>query len=114
TTNGTVWNARVEKLLDALPFQVGISLDGVSRETVESIRVNARHAILMRNVMRFREAALRRRGRQPAGHRFLMQLNFCLMTRNWREVGDFFLWAEELEASMWITVVTAPSRESLF
>lgn len=114
TTNGTVWNAKVERLLEKLPIDVGISLDGLTRETVESIRVNARHTILTQNVKRFRDAALRRKAGEPPGERFLVQTNFCLMPRNWREVGDFFLWAEELDATMWITVVTSPERESLF
>ena len=41
TTNGTIWNDRVERLLDALPISIMVSVDGCTKETFESIRVGA-------------------------------------------------------------------------
>src|SRR5262249_12065825 len=44
TTNGTILDRRVERLLAELPVSIAVSLDGVSNETIERIRVGARAA----------------------------------------------------------------------
>jgi radical SAM protein with 4Fe4S-binding SPASM domain len=115
TTNGTIWSSKVERVLEQLKqVDVAISLDGVEAPTMEEIRVNAKHATLMRNLEHFRAAARRRKASEPADTRVLLQMNFCVMRRNWRELGDFFLWADSLEASAWVTPVVGPEHESVF
>lgn len=112
TTNGTVFNKRVERVLERLPFDIAISIDGVSREVVEGIRVNARYDILMQNVRKFQQYALQRK--KDWTERYLVQLNFCLMRHNWQEMGGFFLLAEEFESRVWVAPVWSPSEHSLF
>ena len=52
-TNGTVFDRRVERVLDRLPCTISMSLDGATAETVESIRRNARFDDIMANPRRY-------------------------------------------------------------
>ena len=54
TTNGSQYNAKVERVLEALPVSISVSIDGATKETLEKVRVNARYEELMENVHRFR------------------------------------------------------------
>jgi len=106
TTNGTVFDARVERVLGHLPVQVAVSLDGVRPETIERIRVGASAVEVLANARRFaRHSHLL--GRQCT-------LNFCLLRENWRELPDLFLLAQELGAGTWVVPVTHPPETSLF
>lgn len=104
TTNGTQWSPRVERVLDALPFSVGISIDGLRPETVESIRVGVDHERLMTNVQRF----VAYRDRTGAS----LSLTYCLMVQNVAEFVDFLLFAEELECSVFVNTVRHPPANS--
>lgn len=114
TTNGTVWNRRVESILERLPMHIAVSLDAVQPKTMQAIRVLAQPANVMRNVHRFRDYALRRHGGVVPSDGHLISLNFCLMRRNWREMGDFFLMAEELACRIWATPIVWPPARGLF
>ncbi|HKB16228.1 MAG TPA: radical SAM protein, partial [Planctomycetota bacterium] len=105
-TNGSQWNERVERILERLPVHVCVSLDGATKETVESIRVNARFEIVMENIRRFL-ASTRRRGTG-------FSLSYCLMRQNWREFGTFLRMAEELGCATWINTVLDPPTCSLY
>src|SRR5262249_50045574 len=52
TTNGTVFNRRVERILESLDIGISISLDGITKQTIEAIRRNARYETLMYNLSR--------------------------------------------------------------
>lgn len=105
TTNGTVWNERVERLLADLPTDIAVSVDGATRTTFERIRSGASFDRVLANLQRFRTHARHRRGR--------LRLNFCLMRANWHEFVDVLLLAEQLDVEVWVTVVTIPERLSL-
>lgn len=105
TTNGTVWNGRVERMLDRTRLWVSVSFDGATAATFERIRAGARFDRVLENARRFRDR-LRSDGRG-------FRLNFCLMTPNWHEFPDFLRLAEELDAGCWVTIVTRPPRLSL-
>ncbi len=87
TTNGTIWNDRVEAVVSRFVTDITVSMDGVTAETFESIRRGARHADVLANVERFRTAC----ARSGAELRFC----FCLMSGNWHELGAFLRWADE-------------------
>lgn len=100
TTNGTVWNARVEELLDRLDFQLTVSVDGVTRETFESIRVGASFDEVYRNIERFRRYTAER-GR-PFG------LSWSLVRQNAHEFPAMLRWAEEREIPVKVQTVMEP------
>lgn len=88
TTNGTIWNDRVESVLDALAMQVTFSIDGVSEATNTAIRVGSDHADVLVNLDRF-AAHARARGTR-------LDLSFCVLRHNWRELGDLLRLADRL------------------
>lgn len=106
TTNGTIWSPRVERVLGSLPFSIGISIDGVSRETVEGIRVGASYDQIMENVRRF----VTYRDRTGAS----VSLTFCLMVQNAHEFVDYLLMAEDLGCQVYVNTVRQPPQHSLY
>ncbi len=106
TTNGTQWSPRVEAVLEQLPFSIGISMDGVRRQTIESIRAGVSYDRLMANLDRFL-AYRDRRG-------LSLSLTFCLMTDNWEELGEFLVFAEQRDCGVFVNTVRQPPRHSLF
>lgn len=106
TTNGTQWNPTVERILDRLPVSLSVSIDGMTKETVESIRVGVDHGTLMQHVERFRDYA-RSRGSY-------LGFTYCLMTNNWHEFGDFLLFADDWDVEVVVNTVTRPEGCSLF
>lgn len=104
-TNGTVYGKRVERILDRLSFVVSISLDGATKQTVESIRRNARFETIMQNVDRFSKYT-RERGTY-------FNLGYCLMPQNHHEFPDFLMLAEDLDCSVTVNKVYQPPKYSL-
>lgn len=98
TTNGTVWTDRVEWLLSTFAVDVTVSIDAVDPLVYERIRVGSDHATVIRNVERFRRRC------SDAGTEF--RLCFCLMASNWRELGPFLRWADQLDAPVSVNVVS--------
>lgn len=106
TTNGTCWTPRVERVLDRLPFSIGISIDGVTPRTVERVRAGASHRQIMENLERF----VRYRDRTGAS----LSLTFCLMVDNWHEFADYLVMGEELGCQVYVNTVRQPPRHSLY
>lgn len=100
TTNGTVWNERVEQILDRLDFQLTVSVDGVTRETFEAIRVGASFDEVYRNIDRFRRYTAER-GR-PFG------LSWSLVRQNAHEFPAMLRWAEERGIPVKVQTVMEP------
>jgi radical SAM protein with 4Fe4S-binding SPASM domain len=114
TTNGSIYNAQVERFLERLPFNLNISVDGVSKETIERIRVNVKYDSLMANIRRFHAYAVGTADHHSDLRVRQLQLNFCVMQQNCYELADFFLFAESLQAKVWTVLVTYPTHCSLF
>lgn len=106
TTNGTCWTPRVQRVLDELPFSVGISIDGATKETVERIRMGASYDQVMQNLRRF----ISYRDRTGAS----VSLTFCLMVQNAHEFVDYLLMAEDLGCQVYVNTVRQPPEHSLY
>jgi uncharacterized Fe-S cluster-containing radical SAM superfamily protein len=106
TTNGTIWNDRVERLLDALPISIMVSVDGCTKETFESIRVGASWDDVQANIARFRAACDR------SGTSF--GIAHCLMVQNWHEFPDLVRWTESMKVNLFVNTVDYPFEVSLF
>ena len=105
TTNGMVWNERVEQVLDRFDTSVALSVDGVTRETVEQVRAGADFDVLMQNLHRFVDYT-----RERGTH---FGLTFCLMSTNWEEFGEFLAFGDSLDVDVFVNLVTMPSELSL-
>ena len=106
TTNGTQWSPRVERILDLLPVDLTVSIDGATRETYESIRQGARWDQILEHLDRFQERS------QSQGTE--MSLVFCLMKQNWHEFAAFCRLADERDLACAVNTVTHPDHMSLF
>ena len=106
TTNGSIWNDRVEGILERFPVAIAVSLDGATKATFDAIRVNGDFDVVLANARRFR-ATSRRRG---TGFNFA----FCLMRQNWHEVAGLLRIADEFDCATFINTVVDPAGSSLY
>lgn len=114
TTNGSLYDDRVERVLQNLPVNLSISIDGITKRTYESIRVNSTYENVMKNLHRFNCYAHGETDRHPAKRMPYLQLNYCVMQQNWQEVPDFFRFAESVGARVAMVLVTHPPQCSIF
>ena len=105
-TNGTQWNAKVERFLRELPMSLAVSADGFSAGTLEALRVGVDRDKLFRNVDRYQEAVAASGG--------TVSFHFCLMRQNWHEFGTFLLESDRRGAHTLIMTVTGPAGFSLW
>lgn len=106
TTNGTQHGAGVERVLEQVPMSFAVSLDAATKQTYESIRVNAKYDEVMENTRRFRDYAKARKTS--------FCLTFCLMRQNWHEFGDFCLLADSWDCPIWINTVVQPPEFGIY
>jgi molybdenum cofactor biosynthesis enzyme MoaA len=106
TTNGTQWNRRVESVLSLLPVEIAISMDGISKSTVEQIRFKADYDALLKNVRAFHAYA---RANSTG-----ISLTFCLLRHNWEELGDFCAFADSWDCPVFVNTVRRPAELSLY
>src|SRR5690606_42098671 len=100
TTNGTTWDDKVERWLDAMDTTVFRSIAGVTKETFERVRVGASFERVMENLERFREYTSRR------GTELI--LNWSLVRQNWHELGAMVRGAEDRDLSGDVLTVCEP------
>lgn len=102
TTNGTVWNANVERYVRDLRMEVNISIDGATAAVFEPIRVGADFERVWANVDRF-QAVTEATGQS-------LTLSYCFMTTNWHELPEFLLEVDRREAGAYVILVNQPDR----
>jgi MoaA/NifB/PqqE/SkfB family radical SAM enzyme len=101
TTNGTVFNEKVERYVATLRMHPNVSVDGMTADTLESIRLGVDSRSLWRNIDRFQELA------EVSGSG--MTLSFCLMQMNWREVLPFLREADRRRVNCNVIFVHQPA-----
>ena len=107
TTNATQWSPRIERICRELPISFVVSLDGITKETYEQIRVGADFDEVMKNIDRFIEVA--------ATHGRTVSITHCLMRPNWHEFADLLQFAENKGLSaVGINSVVFPQNLSLY
>lgn len=106
TTNGTTFDARVERVLKHLPCSIVFSIDGATKATLEKIRVGARFEVLMEHARRFIEYTRERNT--------TFEFSFCLMRENWHEFGAFLEMAESHRVKVAVSTVVEPAPFSLY
>lgn len=100
TTNGTIWNARTERVLAELDTHISVSVDGMTRETFEAIRVGADFDVVMANLDRFL-AYTRERGT-------ILTMSWSLVRSNWHELAAAARFAEERGIHLKVQTVIEP------
>lgn len=79
-TNGTVLNDKIKELLEKGNFNINLSLDTITKNTYESIRVNADFDTVISNVEYFGKV-LRQQGKT-------LQIPACALKANCKEIPD--------------------------
>jgi MoaA/NifB/PqqE/SkfB family radical SAM enzyme len=102
TTNGTLWDDRVTRVLDAFPTQITFSLDGLDEAVNTGIRVGTDQAAVLANARRFAAYA------RDVGSRF--DLSFCVLRQNWQELAGLVRFAEELGGEAHAQIVLERSQ----
>ena len=105
TTSGDVLPERPRQLLEDLRASIVVSLDGVTRETYESIRRNASFERVMENLRYFSDYT-RRRGTT-------LSAAVCPMTHNWHELPAIVDFCEQHRMTLFFNTVTFPVESAL-
>jgi MoaA/NifB/PqqE/SkfB family radical SAM enzyme len=95
TTNGTILNDRVKSMLDAGNFNIILSLDSVSKEVYEKIRVNAKYDSVMENLKYFHNYC------KNKGTTF--EIVPCPQKLNWHETPKMVEFANGLDSMLYFS-----------
>lgn len=106
TTNGTLFNERVERVLTSLPMSLSVSMDGATPATFEKLRVNAKFDEVLANLERYRTACGARGG--------AVGVNMTLSRLNWFEFGDLLLMMDDRGVPVSVSTLWEPRRYSLY
>jgi radical SAM protein with 4Fe4S-binding SPASM domain len=104
-TNATQWNRRIQEVLETLVMGFVFSIDGVTKDTYEAVRIGADFESVMANVERY--AAIAR------SHELPLEVNYCQMLQNYHGLADVLRWAEERGMHVNVSVVRDPPSCSL-
>jgi len=99
-TNGSVLNKKVREYIDKGNIALNISIDALTKELYEEIRVNGDFDTLMKNFEKFKEKCY-----------ISVQIN--PMTNNWREMVKFVDFANEHNVDIAYNTVSKPKHLSL-
>lgn len=105
TTSADVLPERQRQMLEHLRASIVVSLDGVTRETYESIRLNASFERVMENLRYFSDYT-RRRGTT-------LTAAVCPMTHNWQELPAIVEFCEQQRMTLFFNTVTFPVESAL-
>jgi MoaA/NifB/PqqE/SkfB family radical SAM enzyme len=105
TTNGTVMNNRVRDLLQRLNCGVTVSLDSLTADTYEKIRVRAKFNQVMTNVNEMMDV-LRAKGSA-------LSIAICPMVSNWMELPDLVEFANKNNLHTFYNTVWHPEHMSV-
>lgn len=105
TTNATILNDRVKRLLEAMDFDLVLSIDSIVKETYEAIRINADYDSVMGHIDYFADYA-KRRGRT-------LTFAVCPMTLNALEMPALVEFCNERGIMIGFNTVEFPHELSM-
>ncbi len=105
-TNGTVLNNKIKAILEKGRFEIGISLDGLTKTTFEGIRRNAIFERVLENISYFSEYCARKNT--------CFRISVCAMRENWKELPLYIDFCEKYNATLEIHNVWFPPSSSLW
>lgn len=104
-TNGSYLSPRFLEMLESGQFDIGVSIDGVTKETFEMIRINANYDEVCENVKILKTYLDR--------GKISMNINFCPLVQNWKELPGMVEYASSLSIPLKIVNVENPRNLSL-
>jgi MoaA/NifB/PqqE/SkfB family radical SAM enzyme len=104
-SNGTVYNSKVENILQKGNFEIMLSIDSFDKITYEEIRRNSSYENMLKNLDVF-DNYMRSKGGK-------LILNICPMIDNWQELPSFFNYCCNRNFNIYISDVYYPYHSSL-
>ncbi len=101
-TNATMLNSRIKDLLEAGNFHINISLDSVTKEVYEHIRVNAKFDVVMENVNWFIDYCKRKDT--------FIGISACAMQQNWRDIPNILAFCTQRQVQLYLHTVFFPKE----
>ncbi len=105
-TNGTVLNSKVKEQMARANFHFNISIDGITKESYESIRINGDFDKLMENFLYFRDYCK------------INKRNLCVMVnplrQNWEDMPKFIDFVNRHNVTIWFNTITKPAEQALW
>lgn len=105
-TNGSVWNQKIEQIIEKGKFNINISIDSLTKEIYESIRINGNFEKTMSNFDKFLQYCKRKKTK------------LCVMVNpmreNWHEMGDFVNFCNKHNVPLWFNTIQHPAEHSLW
>ncbi len=105
TTNGTVYNNRVEKLLEKLKIGIVVSIDSVNPQNYENIRAGAKFDRMMENFQHFKRMAEKKKT--------YISIAACVMSNNWQDIPDIVRFANVQNVPVHFNIVWNPGHLSI-
>lgn len=105
-TNGTVLNKRIESLLSRGNFHITISVDAISREVFESIRIRGDFQKVIDNIHYLRSYC--------KGKNTYFGVATCPMQQNWHEIPDIIKFCNNMDAPVTFNRVWHPPNCALW
>jgi MoaA/NifB/PqqE/SkfB family radical SAM enzyme len=105
-TNGSTLNSRVKNLIERGNFNIGVSVDSVKKDVIESIRLNVDHEILFENIKYFNDSA-KKKGLN-------LTISFTMMRINWREFVDVIHFCNNQDAILYVSYLKTPPQYALW
>lgn len=104
-TNGTVYNKRVQGILDKCNIHLNISIDSLIPERYEEIRVNGNFATLMKYFDIFKNYC----------HTNKRSLSIMVnpMNMNWDEMIEFVRFTDKHKCNLWYNTILYPTHLTL-
>ena len=104
-TNGTVWNDRVDQVMQRLDVAPFVSIDAMSEATYRAVRVGGDLERVLDHLDRFQ--------RRAQEHGRIATVVFCVMPENVLELPDLLLHAEARGIAVTTSIVREPARYSV-
>lgn len=104
-TNGTILNKRVEKILANNQIHLSVSMDSLNQENLESIRKNLDYMRFRKNLEKLTSICKQTNS--------VLNINFCLMRNNWKEIPSLFEFCFDNNYSLNIIPIDFPIIYSL-
>lgn len=105
TTNGTILNERVKRVLEKLNVVLILSIDSFEKETYEAIRINAGYERVMEHLKYFEKIAKTKQS--------ILNIAVCPMQLNWKEIPRMVQICNEKGINIFFNTVWYPVDLSL-
>lgn len=105
-TNGTILTDKMKSILLKCNFRINVSLDAMTKELYESIRIHSNFDTVIKNIEFFSQYC------KVKNTIFSIMVN--PMRNNWHQIPDFLSWCNENQYHLWFNTIWRPRHLALW